>query len=61
MAYGPFTHICAMWLNVQFHGLNHPDLSFFHASDIFTFVVVGGRLDQCSINRRCHDTIAFGH
>ena len=23
--------------------------------------VVGGRLDQCSINRRCHGTIAFGH
>ena len=24
-------------------------------------VVVGGRLDQRSINRRCHGTIAFGH
>ena len=25
------------------------------------FLVVGGRLDECSINRRCHGTIAFGH
>ena len=24
-------------------------------------IVVGGRLDQRSINRRCHGTIAFGH
>ena len=23
--------------------------------------LVGGRLDQCSINRRCHGTITFGH
>ena len=23
--------------------------------------LVGGRLDQCSINRRCHGRIAFGH
>ena len=25
------------------------------------YLLVGGRLDQRSINRRCHGTIAFGH
>ena len=25
------------------------------------WVVVGGRLDQCLINRWCHYTITFGH
>ena len=25
------------------------------------FVIVGGRLDERSINRRCHGTIAFDH
>ena len=24
-------------------------------------LIVGGRLDERSINRRCHGTIAFGH
>ena len=26
-----------------------------------TYRLVGGRLDQRSINRRCHGTITFGH
>ena len=25
------------------------------------FLLVGGRLDECSINRQSHGTIAFGH
>ena len=28
---------------------------------IILWRVVGGRLDERSINRRCHGTIAFGH
>ena len=30
-------------------------------TNTFELVLVGGRLDQLSINRRCHVTIAFGH
>ena len=28
---------------------------------LFVLLLVGGRLDQRSINRRCHGKIAFGH
>ena len=31
------------------------------ADELHYLMVVGGRLDQRSINRRCPGTIAFGH
>ena len=43
------------------HGYGYFMLGHFVAGHVMRCTVVGGQLDQHSINRRCHGTIAFGH
>ena len=57
-------HALGVYLNCIYITINHtftPVLTFRTGYWVYMYPLVGERLDQCSINRRCPGTIVFGH